>query len=600
MIYIDFETLPIEPRPDYPPKPVAVSVIDGRKRHFAYGTADMKKLLRPYFNGKQELCFHNAAFDVSVAVEGLGMPMPGWRHIHDTKFLLFLHDPYKNLSLKPACAEILGISEEDQTELKEWIYGHIPEAKGKKEWGKWIGFAPRRLIEKRAHGDTMRTRELYLLLEPKIRQRGMMDAYDRERRLLPMLLENSRAGVRVDRTSIFRDTEQYEAAMLNVDAMIRKRLKAPGLNPGSPDELVAAIEKAGKGSNWLITPGGKKSAAKNSILQAITDKKLLQLVQYRGKIETALSTFLRKWCVALEKHDRLHTEWNQVKGEGAGAATGRKSSRPNFQNIPKGLKHDDLLELGLPALPKFRTYFLPEEGEVWVRRDYSQQELRILAHMEGGALLKLYQKDPRVDLHQYAADALKHLDLMREEVQIKVNRYDDPRGIAKMIAFSLLYGMGNGELAYRLGVEESEARNVRNAYLSLWPGIKDLQNTLKYRAAMKEPITTWGGRQYYCQEPRFVDGRIRSFDYKLLNYLIQGSAADCTKEGLCRLWEAGLPGRFLLSVHDEISWSLKKKDLSAAKDMGAIMRSVEFDVPMLSDCEVGQTWGKLEKRKDLE
>ena len=81
MIVIDFETLPIEPRPDYPPKPVAVSVLhDGRKKEFAYGMPDMRRLLGPIFRGREELLFHHAAFDLSVATEKLGLPMPPWQH----------------------------------------------------------------------------------------------------------------------------------------------------------------------------------------------------------------------------------------------------------------------------------------------------------------------------------------------------------------------------------------------------------------------------------------------------------------------------------------------------------------------------------------
>jgi len=203
VITIDFESLPIEPRPDFPPKPVCVSIKKfGCKPVFAFGKEAMRAALAPIFAGKEELLFHNAAFDVCVAVEKLGLRMPKWQRIHDTKFLLFLHDPYKSLSLKPACKLLLGIGEEDQIELKEWIYRNVEEARGKKEWGKWIGYAPKRLLEQRAHGDTMRTEALFKKLMPEIHRLGMDAAYDRERRLLPMLLENSREGIRVNAKAI--------------------------------------------------------------------------------------------------------------------------------------------------------------------------------------------------------------------------------------------------------------------------------------------------------------------------------------------------------------------------------------------------------------
>ena len=602
MITIDFETLPIEARPDFPPEPVCVSIKHkGRKPVFVHGKGAMQQALLPLFRGKEELLFHNAAFDVAVAVEKLGMPMPAWRRVHDTKFLLFLHDPYQNLSLKPASKALLDIGEEDQQELADWIYANIPEAKGKKGWGKWIGYAPEPLLRKRAHGDTLRTEQLFDLLMPQVLDRKMGDAYNRERRLLPMLLDNSRRGIQVDRSAIIDDREQSEQALLDVDKIIRKVLRAPGLNPGSPQELIVAIEKAGKGGDWLLTPGGKPSANKNSLLQGVKDKKVLALLQYRGKLETALTLYLRPWNKMLaSSFDRLYTDWNQVRAEGKGAATGRKSSSPNWQNIPKYLKAEDLSGThGLPAIPTFKRYFYPDEGETWVRRDFSQQELRILAHMAGGELQQMYLNNPKIDFHQHAADNMKHLDLMRSDVQIKVNRYDDPRGIAKMIAFSILYGMGNSELAYRLGISDAEARTVRASYLTLFPGLKRLQDQLAMRAKANEPFRTWGGREYYCAPPAFVDGRVRSFEYKMLNYLIQGSAADVTKEALCRLWEQSMPGRLMLDVHDEISFSIPgnaEQVKEHAIEMGRLMCGIEMDVPMLSDAEAGPHWGAIEKQ----
>lgn len=602
-VSIDFETEPIENgRPVYPPEPVACSVkMPGKRPEFFAGKKAMLAGLRKvWMDARQPMLFHNAPFDVSVAVERLGLPLPHWKRLHDTMFLLFLQDPYApDLQLKPAAERILGTPQDDQDELRDWIHENVPEAKrAKTKWGKYISRAPMELIKKRAGGDVDRTEGLYRKVLPEIEARGMRAAYDRERRILPMMLRNSRDGVRVDAKAVYRDCEEMEHALVKADVLIRKYLKAPGLNPGSPKELVKAIDARGMGGNWLLTASGQPSAAKNSLLQGVTDKKLLALLQYRGKVDTALTTFLRNWCATLDMTgDKLHTDWNQVRGEGRGARTGRFASTPNFQNIPKYLKTDDMEDLGLPLPPKLRKYFIPDAGEIWVRRDFSQQELRILAHMSGGELADLYLANPKADLHQYAADAMKHLDLMRADVQVKVNRYDDARGIAKMIAFSLLYGMGLDELAYRLGITRAEAQKVRSAYLDLWPGLRQMQKDIKDRARAGLSIRTWGGREYYCEPPRVIEGRLRTFDYKLLNYLIQGSAADCTKEALARLDEAGLPGRFLLSVHDEISWSLPKRIAAGtAKEIGRIMCSVEFDVPMLSDAEVGKGWGDLTKQ----
>ena len=590
---IDFETKPIEARPHYPPDPVCVSIKEnGGKPVFVYGTSEMRRALKPIFQGKGEMLFHNSAFDVAVAVEKLGLPVPGWRRVHDTQFMTFLLSPFEKTSLKPTAVRELGIGLEDQTELEEWIRSHVPEARLKKtKWEAYIGYAPERLLKKRAHGDTERTWKLYNKLNPRLEKLSMMEAYDRERRLMPLLIENSREGLRVDAPRLKRETALYEKALLKADEMTCKHLGRK-VNLDSPEQLIYAIEKAKMGGNWDKTAGGKPSASRASLLDGITNKRLMSLLGWRSRLETMLSTFLRNWCETVSATgDRLHTDWRQVL-----ARTARLSSSPNFQNIPKMLRVDTIA--GLPPMPNMRDYFLPEEGHMWIRRDFSQQELRILAHMTGGKMKDFYCKDPKADLHQFAADSLAHLDLMRPVAMTRMNRYDTPRGVSKHVSFSILYGMGDKELAYRLGVEMGEAKKVRKEYLALWPDLKGLLDELRFRAQMEKPYTTWGARKYWCEPPKFMKkhNRVQSFEYKMINYLIQGSAADYTKEALCRLGEEGFDGRVLLSVHDEINCSVPKKNWQkTAARIGDIMCSPELDVPMLSDLEFGERWGEFKK-----
>jgi DNA polymerase I-like protein with 3'-5' exonuclease and polymerase domains len=275
---------------------------------------------------------------------------------------------------------------------------------------------------------------------------------------------------------------------------------------------------------------------------------------------------------------RIHFDWNQVRGDtGGGARTGRLSSSPNVQNIPKELS--TAAPAGLPDLPLLRTYLLPEEGHVWVRLDFSQQELRLLAHFAEGSLAQMYRDDPNIDVHQKVADTM-----------------GIERRPAKTMAFALLYGMGLAELSIRLGCDVARAKELRDEYLRLLPGISAVNAQLKARAKANEPYTTWGGRQYYCEPPRIVEGRLRTFEYKCINYLIQSSAADMTKEAMARLFEASLPGRFLACVHDEINWSVPKGSLAkTTKALHSIMTSVQLDVPVMSDVEAGPSWGEVKK-----
>jgi DNA polymerase I-like protein with 3'-5' exonuclease and polymerase domains len=405
-------------------------------------------------------------------------------------------------------------------------------------------------------------------------------AYRRERRILGPLTQNSATGIRCDLARLTVDLDRYEQALAATDRRIH-RLLGRTFSVDSGEELADALEAAGKASGFQVTATGRRSVAKGSLAEAITCPKTKELLDYRGRLETCLSTFLRPWVRMAAKDGRIHFDWNQVRGDvGGGARTGRLSSSPNVQNIPKELPAK--APRGLPGLPLLRSYLLPEEGHVWVRKDYSQQELRMLAHFAEGKLAQLYRDDPRVDIHQVIADELTALG------------YDVGRRAAKTLAFSLLYGMGLAELSARLDCGVETAKKIKEAYLRIVPGIAVVNAQLKRRANAGEPYYTWGGRRYYCEEPRVIDGRLRSFEYKQLNYLIQGSSADITKEAMANLFDAGLPGRFLCSVHDEINWSVPQR--TARKTIAAIhdiMRAVKTDIPMESETETGESWGNL-------
>jgi DNA polymerase I-like protein with 3'-5' exonuclease and polymerase domains len=238
----------------------------------------------------------------------------------------------------------------------------------------------------------------------------------------------------------------------------------------------------------------------------------------------------------------------------------------------------------LPPLPHVRSYIIPFEGEVLIDRDYSQQELRILGHVEGGVLMNKYLDNPWLDVHDDAKDELA-----------KIGRYYDRKPV-KNTNFGLIYGMGVGKLAAKNDMVVEEATDLKKAILNLYPGLRELYREMKLRAANDEPIRTWGGREYYCEPPALVQGRIRTFDYKLVNVLIQGSAADCTKEAIIKYHKVKHPNaKLILNVHDQITASVPKaiykKEILVLRDA---MESVEFDVPMLSEGSISTTnWDQL-------
>jgi DNA polymerase I-like protein with 3'-5' exonuclease and polymerase domains len=210
--------------------------------------------------------------------------------------------------------------------------------------------------------------------------------------------------------------------------------------------------------------------------------------------------------------------------------------------------------------------------------DYSQQELRILAHYCGGNLLQAYKEDEDLDLHQFA----------RELINNELNSNYERKPI-KNTGFGIIYGMGLEKLSISVGTDVDTAGLLRKTYKQIFPGMGDLDTQLK----RDKYCITWGGRYNPVEEPKLIHGNYRSFEYKLLNTLIQGSAADCTKEAMIR-YHADRhihEGRLIISVHDEllgIAERLRAKE--AARALRMAMESVEFDLLMKAEGKVGKTW----------
>ena len=160
-----------------------------------------------------------------------------------------------------------------------------------------------------------------------------------------------------------------------------------------------------------------------------------------------------------------------------------------------------------------------------------------------------------------------------------------------------LRAKGVGKLADKNDMTVEESSELKKAILQLYPGLKQMYQDMKLRARNKEPIRTWGGREYYCEEPKLVDGRIREFDYKLVNVLIQGSAADCTKTALIEYHAAKHPNaKIVLNVHDQITVSVPKKIMKTEMEvLRKTMEGVAFDVPILSEGAISSTnWDELQ------
>jgi DNA polymerase-1 len=598
IITVDFETKPIDGNTSFnPPEPVGVSIKkDGDKsKYWAWGhptnnncTRDEAKTALADIWGKP-IIYHNAKFDVSVALAWLDLPMPDPKTIHDTMYLLFLDNPYSdNLSLKPNSERLLNLPPEEQDAVQNWVMANT-SCRTRKEAGAWIYTAPGDLVGKYAESDTDRTYGLYKLLEPQIKNNDMWEAYEREQLLMPITYYSEKKGVRVDRDKLMPDLIEYEAALIKCESKLREKLKADvDFNKGK--EIAEALQTAGvvKEEDWLLTPTGKISTSKASLEHAISksDVSVLHLLNYRGSMASALQTFARPWDTLSEYDGRIHTTWNQVRThdrdskDSRGSRTGRLSgSKPSLMNVTNEIKIK--IPDGLPPPPLMREYLLPEEGHMWLKRDFSGQEIRVLAHFEDGELMFAYQEDAGLDPHEMAKQ-------MIHEITGKLFERKD----IKITAFSIIYGSGVRGIAQQLNKSEAEAKEIKEGYLKAFPGVSKLQKLTSARGKAGKDIRTWGGRMYLKEPSKLIKNRKIDFSYKLLNYLIQGSSADQTKQCIID-WDNNKPqdNVFMATVHDEINISAPietwEHDMSVLRKY---MNQDLFDAPMQSEGFYGPNW----------
>lgn len=589
---VDFETKAIVFGSGLAPEPVGVSIRkNGVGRYYAFGhptnnnctVEEAKAALREVW--KPGLLFHNGKFDMSVAVEHWGFE---WLDdYNDTTFLVYLFNPHGQMSLKPAAHQLLGIPPDEQEEVRDWLVSHGIIPSNTKDWGAHIWRAPGDLVGKYANGDTFRTEMLYEFLIDKVKGRGMEDPYRREIELSKYLYEAEFRGVPINRDKLIADIPLYEAMLVQCDLAISARLGNMPIE--TPHQLATALVAAGY--PLRKTPTGRISTSQDALQEAIRDDKdLLDLLAYRGACKTLLGTFMKPWVAFSARDGRLHPSWNQVRGERYGTKTGRLScSTPNLQNVPTEFEFDyHGILAGFAPLPFMREYIMPEPGEVLVAADFNGQEMRLLAHFAEGKAAEIYRDNPRADFHQIAVTLV-------EATSGNIWSSQDPtkkRKQAKITGFSLIYGAGVPALAAQLGIPGHEAAKIKTAYLKAIPGLKDFQKDVSSRPEVK----TWGGR-WIPVEPAKAneDGSVWTFEYKLVNHLIQGSASDQTKESIVQYHRRKHRGRFMMTVHDENVISVSLEALLG--DCQALAYAMEqlpgFDVPFIVEFEYGSNWHHL-------
>ena len=549
-------------------------------RHGGGGNLDEDIVLRwakrTLSNHKGKIIFHNALYDAGwLRREGIDLSGP----MFDTMFAAPLLDENRfSYSLNNLGRDYCD-EQKDESLLEE----------AAKAWGvnpkSGMHELPSRYVGPYAEQDAVLTLKLWDQLDTQIQENGLTKIFQMECDLIPLLLEMRWRGVRIDTDRAEQVCEELSKREQQLMVEFRRKF-------GTTVEIWAnaSIEKAFRQNSLWYPKTAKGMASFQAPWLEAHEHELPKMIVQLRKLNKARTTFIEKMVLGHVVDGRIHAEAHPLRNDGGGTVSGRFSyTNPNLQQVPA---RD-------PELGKMiRSLFLPEEGAEWGVFDYSQQEPRLTVHyahqlgLNGAADAVRAYSEEGADFHQIVADMA-----------------GIPRKQAKNINLGLTYGMGRNKLINELGLEEAEAVALLETYHQRVPFVRALQAQCTRIANERGYITTLGGRQCRfdlweantgdstpLQEPeareKYGDGIRRSYTYKALNRLIQGSAADMTKLAMLALWKEGYVPH--IQIHDELDYSVFS-DKDKETIIHAMSNCVDLSVPLIVDAELGQTWGEAEE-----
>ncbi|HEU4481087.1 MAG TPA: DNA polymerase, partial [Actinomycetota bacterium] len=410
--------------------------------------------------------------------------------------------------------------------------------------------------------------------EPELERLGMKDLYATiEHPLIEVLAHMEQLGVRVDLDYLSEMATDLDKRIGVLETECYD-LAGERINLGSPTQLrVLLYEKLGLKTTRRTKTGLSTDAR---ALQQLVDQHpfVQKLLDYR-ELTKLKNTYIDALPPLVDPEDgRVHTTYDQTV-----AATGRLSStNPNLMNIPVRT------DLG----KQIRRAFIPEDGNVLLSADYSQIELRVMAHLsEDPILVEVFANQE--DVHSATASRIYGLD--PKDLETK------HRSVAKMVNYGLAYGMGAPGLAERLNVPRDEAQEIMDLYFEQFGGVADFLDSVVKQAHADGFTTTMFGRRRYLPELGSGNPRVRAIgERQALNAPIQGSAADIMKLAMIevqrRLDEEDRGTRMILTVHDELVFEVPEGEEERASELvRAGMTGVcEMKVPLAVDVSFGATW----------
>jgi DNA polymerase-1 len=415
-------------------------------------------------------------------------------------------------------------------------------------------------------------------LEGELEEGGLSNLFGEvEMPLVPVLARMELAGVQLDLEALAAMREEFATRLAGLESRIFE-LVGHDFNIGSPKQLEQILfHELGLPATKRTRTGYSTDA---SVLEELREQhEVVSLILEHRQVAKLKSTYVDALPTLVDAEGRLHTTYQQ-----AVAATGRLSSTdPNLQNIP--------IRTALGR--RIRRAFVAPEGKLLLGADYSQQELRILAHVSADPGLRA-DFDAHSDIH--LAAAARVLGLAPDEVGPK------ERSVAKMINYGIAYGLSDYGLAERLKIPREEAQKFIADYFAAYEGIRRYTVEMKILARDQGFVTTLLGRRRYLPELTARNGALRAAGERMaINMPIQGTAADGMKLAMVRvdaaMRERSLRSRMLLQVHDELVFETDEEELPELAELASeIMRTaLPLDVPLEVDLKVGQNWEQMDR-----
>ena len=413
-------------------------------------------------------------------------------------------------------------------------------------------------------------------LEPELKKAECEDLfYNIEMPLMPVLAEMEMNGVCLDTASLAETSKQFTNRMNEIEARIYE-LAGEQFNIASPKQVgeilfdkLKIIEKAKK------TKTGQYVTSEE-VLQQLRNKHeiVADILEHRG-LKKLIGTYIDALPKLINpKTGHIHTSFNQTI-----TATGRlSSSDPNLQNIP--IRGEDGKEI--------RKAFIPEPGCLFFSADYSQIELRVMAHLsQDTEMIKVFSEGK--DLH--AATAANIYKKPIEEVT------RDERTKSKRANFGIIYGITVFGLAERLDIPRDEAKMLIDGYFATFPQVHDYMEKSKEVARQQGYVTTLFGRRRYLPDINSHNATVRGFaERNAINAPIQGTAADIIKVAMIRIFNRfkaeGIRSKMILQVHDELNFSVypEEKEKVEGIVLEEMQNALNLSVPLVADSGFGQNW----------